>query len=85
MADLLGVTRHLFNADRLMLYAHVLDAYVGAGQTANALQLWDQMQGEREVAPDERFLLRLGNFLLANSCHVPFAMPATTGKAADAV
>lgn len=81
--DLLKTTKHLFNIDRLMLYNHMLTAYINTDQPLRARELWSQLQEENEVTPDDNFMLRLGNFLMSRNCTVPFAMPPTVSTAAQ--
>ncbi|KAG0727541.1 Leucine-rich PPR motif-containing protein, mitochondrial [Chionoecetes opilio] len=74
MANLVSVTKDIFDIDRDMMYSHLLKAYVQRNDTDKAIGVWTTMQ-EDDHQPSDNFLTELGEFLQASGREVPFAIP----------
>lgn len=69
-------TRELSHIDRSEVFQQLLLTYTREGNVDKALGLWTLLQ-EESVAPTDKFLIHLADFLKANNLDVPFIIPAT--------
>ncbi|KAB0799524.1 hypothetical protein PPYR_07404 [Photinus pyralis] len=74
LEGLKDATKDLNHIDRSDIYYQLLLSYIKHEDTDKALGLWTQMQ-EEDMAPNDTFLITLGNFLIKHNISVPFAMP----------
>ncbi|XP_063887839.1 leucine-rich PPR motif-containing protein, mitochondrial-like [Scylla paramamosain] len=74
LANLVSVTKDIFDIDRDMMYSNLLKAYMKKNDPDKALGVWTNMQ-EDNYQPSDNFLIELGQFLQASGRKVPFAIP----------
>lgn len=71
---LLEATKNLPNFNRGELSYKLLECYCVKNMPEKALDVWHRMQEDNET-PSERFLNKLGTFLMAKNVEVPFSIP----------
>lgn len=76
LEGLLEATRELSHIDRSEVFQQLLLTYTREGKIDKALGLWTLLQ-EESVAPTDKFLMHLADFLKANNLDVPFIIPST--------
>lgn len=75
LEGLLEATRELSHIDRSEVFQQLLLSYTRKGMVDKALGLWTLLQ-EESVAPTDKFLIHLADFLKANDMDVPFIIPS---------
>lgn len=74
LEGLMEATKDLNHIDRGEICYSLLLSYIKDVQPDKALGLWTKMQ-EEDIAPNDQFMRKLGDFLKSQNIDVPFTMP----------
>lgn len=74
LEKLFEVTKDLTHIDRINMFELLLNHYANIENTEKCLGLWTTLQ-EESVAPSDKFLVTLANYLESKNLPVPFIVP----------